>query len=58
MVGVDVGGLNRDETGGVGRSRTETLSKEFRDDFDQSRVKSRVSKEFLMRSTEIVRGRR
>jgi len=29
VIGVDVGGLDGDETRGVGRSRTETLSKKL-----------------------------
>lgn len=52
VVGVDVSGLDGDETGGVGGSGTETLSKEFRHDFDESRVKSRVSKQLLIKSNQ------
>jgi hypothetical protein len=47
MVGVDVSGLDRDETGRIRRSRSETLAKEFRDDLDELRVQPREALELL-----------
>lgn len=49
MVGVNVGGLDSDQAGGVGRRRAKSLTKEFGDDLDELSVQAWEALKFLLK---------